>query len=158
MSGPVVLSVGSINADFQIRVDGLEDFGQALRAGRELARLSGGKAANVAVLARRLGCQARLLGRVGDDDLARQALEPLRREGVDLGPVRRAASAVTGFALLAVGPDGDKRSVSAGGANTGFGAAMGPAAVCIKRRSGGCLVLHEGRSWHQPAAPPWNAG
>jgi ribokinase len=116
----VVLSVGSINADFQLRIDSFADFGRALRPGRDLARLSGGKAANVAVLARRLGCEARLLGRVGGDDLAEQALAPLRAEGVDLRAVRHAAGEQTGVAVLAVAPDGSKQSVSAAEANLGF--------------------------------------
>jgi ribokinase len=115
-----VLSLGSINADFQLRIDTVDDFGLAMRPGRDLARLSGGKAANVAVVARRLGCEARLLGRVGDDDLAEQALGPLRAEGVDLNGVRHAAGEQTGFALLAVGPGGARRSISAGEANFGF--------------------------------------
>jgi ribokinase len=118
---PVVLSLGSINADFQVRLDDLDDFGSTLRPARDLARLSGGKAANVAVLARRLGCEARLLGRVGTDELAGQALAPLRAEGVDLGAVRHAAGQKTGIALLATGPDGSKRSIAAPEANFGFG-------------------------------------
>jgi ribokinase len=118
---PLVLSLGGINADLQLRLDSLEDFGRAARPGRDLRRLSGGKGANVAVQARRLGCEAWLLGRTGDDAAAEQALGPLRAEGVNLGHVRRARGEQTGVALLAVGPDGAKRSVSAPEANFGFG-------------------------------------
>jgi ribokinase len=115
-----LLSLGSIDADFQVRLDDLAGFGNAGTPGRDLVRLSGGKGGNVAVLARRLGCAARLLGRVGEDDLAVQALATPRAEGVDLSGVVRVTGCQTGLALLGVGPDGDKRSVSAGEANEGF--------------------------------------
>lgn len=118
---PLVLSLGGINADLQLRLDSLEGFGRGAQPGRELMRLAGGKGANRAVQARRLGCEAWLLGRVGDDAAAEQALAPLRAEGVNLDHVRRAPGEQTGVALLAVGPDGGKRSVSAPEANFGFG-------------------------------------
>jgi len=118
---PLVLSLGGINADLQMRLDSLDGFGRGAQPARDLLRLSGGKGANVAVLARRLGCPAWLLGRVGDDAAAGQALAPLRAEGVDLDHVRHARGEQTGVALLAVGPDGAKRSVAAPEANFGFG-------------------------------------
>lgn len=118
---PVVLSLGGINADLELRLDSLEAFGRGMQPGRDLLRLPGGKGANVAVAARRLGCDAWLLGRVGDDAAAEQALGPLRAEGVNLDHVRHARGEQTGVALLAVGPQGGKRSVSAPEANFGFG-------------------------------------
>jgi ribokinase len=69
----VVLSLGSINADFQVRVEEAPDGPSTVLANDPL-RTSGGRAGNVAVLAQRLGAEARLLGCVGDDDLAEQAL------------------------------------------------------------------------------------
>ena len=118
---PLVLSLGGINADLQMRLDSLDGFGRGAQPGRDLLRLSGGKGANIAILARRLGCAAWLLGRVGDDAAAEQALAPLRAEGVNLDHVRRARGEQTGVALLAVGPGGAKRSVAAPEANFGFG-------------------------------------
>ena len=117
---PLVLSLGGINADLQLRLDSLDGFGRGAQPGRDLLRASGGKGANVAVVARRLGCEAWLLGRVGDDAAAEQALAPLRAEGVNLEHVRRARGEQTGVALIAVGPEGAKRSVSAPEANFGF--------------------------------------
>ncbi|HEY7138431.1 MAG TPA: carbohydrate kinase family protein, partial [Acidimicrobiia bacterium] len=64
-----IVSLGSINADFQVRVDALPD-GAGTRLARDLLRASGGKAGNVAVIIRRLGGEVRLVGCVGDDDLA----------------------------------------------------------------------------------------
>src|SRR4051794_13913198 len=100
---PLVLSLGSINADFQVRVD--QPVGELeTTAGHDLCRFSGGKAANVALLARRLGHPASLLGRVGSDDLAEQALGPLRAEGVDIDGVRIGRDAQTAVAMILVPP------------------------------------------------------
>jgi hypothetical protein len=56
-----ILSLGSVNADFQVRISRRPDISETL-LGRSLARLSGGKAANVAFLARKLDHEARLFG------------------------------------------------------------------------------------------------
>jgi ribokinase len=112
-------SLGSINADLQLCVDALPGEREMLLATR-YARLPGGKAANVAWFAARLGHRPVLLGRVGDDDFTRQALEPLAQAGVDLRGVQRAHGA-TGVAIVLVPPDGKKRIVAAGEANQGFG-------------------------------------
>jgi ribokinase len=116
-----LLSLGSLNADFQVRVDAAPGSAELL-AGRELCRLSGGKAANVAVLARRLGHEARLFGRVGDDDLAEQVLAPLRAAGVELTGVRRRRGPGTSLAMIMVPPDGKKCIVAANRANLDFNA------------------------------------
>lgn len=116
MPDPVLYSLGSINADFQVRVDRRPDAGRLL-IGRDFARLSGGKAANVAFLARRLGMRAKLLGKVGDDELAEQALGPLREAGVDLSGVSAAPGRPTAVSMVAVLPDGSKSIVLASNAN-----------------------------------------
>ena len=113
---PAIISLGSINADFQVRVDRRPEAGETLVA-RDFARLGGGKAANVAFQAQRLGITARLLGRVGDDELAEQALGPLRDAGVDLSGVGRAAGCATGVAMITVPPGGKKGIVLAPNAN-----------------------------------------
>jgi len=114
-----LLSLGSINADFQVRVDEAPGRAEWL-AGRDLRRLCGGKAANVAVQARRLGHEARLFGRIGDDDLAEQVLGPLRASGVDLRGVRQRHGDGTSVAMVIVPPDGRKRIVAANRANLDF--------------------------------------
>lgn len=69
----MILSLGSISVDVELRVDRWPpDAG--LVAGLDLLRVPGGKAANVAVFASRLDTSARLFGSVGDDDLAEEAL------------------------------------------------------------------------------------
>lgn len=113
--GPVILSLGSINADFQVRIDAPLQNGETVMS-RDFVRLSGGKAANVALLARRLGLDAVLIGRVGQDDLAEQAMAPLRQAGVDTRHVTRSAGS-TAVSMIAVPPDGKKTIVLAGNAN-----------------------------------------
>jgi ribokinase len=117
-----VVSLGSINADHCVRAARLPEGSGTLLAG-DLLRTSGGKAANVAVLARRLGTPSRLVGCVGDDDLAELALAGPRREGVDVGAVRRAPGP-TGSSSIVVAPDGDKTIVLALNANDAWPAAV----------------------------------
>jgi ribokinase len=139
-SNGVVLSVGSINADFEVRVAEPPRLGLA-QLGSDLLRASGGKGANVAVLAARLGVGVRLFGCVGDDDLAGQALAGPRAAGVDLSAVRVTGGA-TGLAMILVGPDGHKVMVLAPGANDTFSEQDSTVLAAALHRSGerGALV------------------
>jgi ribokinase len=111
----VILSAGSINADFEVRVDAQPEPGRTT-IGRDLLATSGGKAANVATLAQRLGARAWLVGCVGDDARADQALAGPVREGADVTRVRRSSHA-TAVSLITVPPDGAKTIVLATAAN-----------------------------------------
>ncbi len=110
-----VVSLGSVNADFLVRVPESPS-GPGSVPGNSLLRTSGGKGANVAVIAARLGTAARLLGCVGDDDLAVQALKGPEAAGVNLRGVRRRQGA-TGYAGIVVPPDGSKTIVLVPNAN-----------------------------------------
>lgn len=112
----MILSLGSINADFQVRIARRPEVSETL-PGSDFRRFGGGKAANVAYLARRLGHTVRLFGHVGDDDLAWQALGPLRDIGVDLSGIKQVAGNATGVAMVTVPPDGKKGIVLAANAN-----------------------------------------
>lgn len=116
MNAPTILSLGSINADFQVRTARPLQAGETL-LGTNFTRLGGGKAANVAFLARRLGHPATLLGRVGNDEFSEQALAPLRRAGLDLAGVTVASGTATAVSMIAVPPDGKKSIVLAANAN-----------------------------------------
>jgi len=128
MTAPVLLSLGSINADFQMRLERPVGSGETLAA-HDFTRLSGGKAANRAYLARRLGHPAWLLGRVGGDDLREQALGALRDAGVDLACVSIAAGQPTAFSVIAVPPTGKKAILLAGNANDAWDEAAVQAAA-----------------------------
>ena len=122
-SEPAVFSAGTVNADFVLRIGTPLERNASLIAQR-LLRTSGGRAANVAVMARRLGTDARLYGCVGADELAEQALAGPRREGVGIAMVRR-VSGETGLAMIAVAPRGEKTMILAPGANDSFSEADG---------------------------------
>lgn len=111
-----ILSLGSVNADFQVRIPHRPEVSETLLA-HDFVRLGGGKAANVAYLARRLGVDATLLARVGDDALKEQALQPLRDVGVNLTHVRVVEGSPTGVSMITVPPDGKKGIVLASNAN-----------------------------------------
>jgi ribokinase len=122
MVEPVIISLGSINVDFEVRVE-REPRGGEMLLGHHLVRVGGGKAANVALIARRLGVGVLLLGQVGDDELSEWALRPLHRAGVDLCNVGVAEHALPGISLITVPPDGKKTIVLAPNANLAWGEA-----------------------------------
>ena len=82
-----------------------------------LARHPGGKGANQALAARRLGADVRLIGAVGADDMAEEALKLLQVGGVDLSGVQHINGETTGVALIAVSADGENQIVVCPGAN-----------------------------------------
>ena len=128
MSGPKITVVGSVNLDFVATAPTLPAPGETV-TGATLARHPGGKGANQALAARRLGAQVALVGRVGVDALADEALALLRAEGVDLSACEADARAPTGVALIAVSAEGENQIVVAPGANAAFGPERLPAAI-----------------------------
>src|SRR5688572_32319018 len=75
--------------------------------GGDLHRGPGGKGANQAVAAARLGAEVRMVGRVGDDDFGGAALANLRRHGVDVKHVVISPDAASGVALIVVDERGE---------------------------------------------------
>lgn len=110
--------VGSINLDFVASAATLPRAGETV-TGATLARHPGGKGANQALAARRLGAEVRLIGRVGADAMAAEATALLAAGGVDLSAVATDPEASTGLALIAVEPSGENQIVVAAGANHG---------------------------------------
>ena len=119
MSAPRITVVGSVNLDLVATGARLPSPGETV-TGAIFARHPGGKGANQALAARRLGADVRLLARVGADAMAQEALALLRAAGVDLSGVVADASAPTGVALIAVSADGENQIVVAPGANATF--------------------------------------
>lgn len=110
-----VTVVGSINIDLTSYLDRWPAVGETI-AVRETVSSLGGKGANQAVAAARLGARAAFIGAVGTDGFAQQAAGELRREGVG-AVLTEAAEAATGLAFIDVGPDGGNMIRLAGGAN-----------------------------------------
>ncbi|MFE1424649.1 ribokinase [Streptomyces fungicidicus] len=110
-----LLVVGSANADLVIGVERRPAAGETV-LGSDLAVHPGGKGANQAVAAARLGARTALLARVGDDGHGRLLLESQRAAGVDTAGVL-VGGAPTGVALITVDPSGDNSIVVSPGAN-----------------------------------------
>ena len=108
--------VGSINLDFVASAPHLPGPGETV-TGATLARHPGGKGANQALAAQRLGAKVCLIGRVGDDAMADEATALLEAGRVDLSEVDTDRDAPTGVALIAVDPSGENQIVVAAGAN-----------------------------------------
>ena len=112
---PRVTVVGSANVDLVAFCDRLPRPGETLTAA-EFERVPGGKGANQAVAAARLGADVRFVGCVGDDDLGRLALTGLAEAGVDLSALTVVPGESTGLALIVVA-GGENQIVVAPGAN-----------------------------------------
>ena len=108
--------VGSINLDFVATAPRLPRAGETV-TGARLARHPGGKGANQALAAQRLGAEVSLIGRVGRDSMAEEALALLLAGEVDVAGVVTDTTAPTGVALIAVDPEGENQIVVAAGAN-----------------------------------------
>ena len=111
---PVELTVvGSINLDLVARVARLPRPGETL-TGVGFERFPGGKGANQAVAAAKLGARVKMIGAVGADPFADEALSGLRHAGVEL---QLQGEDVTGVALILVADDGENQIVVIPGAN-----------------------------------------
>ena len=111
-----IVVVGSVNLDLSATVARLPAPGETI-TGATLSRFPGGKGANQALAARRLGAQVQLVACVGDDAAAVEALAMLREGGVDLSRVQVLEGSQTGVALICVEPSGENQIVVAPGAN-----------------------------------------
>jgi ribokinase len=111
-----VAVVGSANIDLVVPVAVLPRPGQTVLGGDHL-RASGGKGANQAVAAARLGRRAAMIGRVGDDDFGRQVLHSLTAAGVDTSMTTVTGGIPTGLALITVDRTGENTIAVSPGAN-----------------------------------------
>jgi ribokinase len=115
VSRPTITVVGSLNVDLTLRCDRLPHPGETV-TGRDLTQRPGGKGANQALAAARLGAAVRMIGRTGTDAFAEVAVRNLRAAGVDLTLVTQAA-APTGIAMILVDDTGENQIVLHPGAN-----------------------------------------
>ncbi|WOD39979.1 ribokinase [Nodosilinea sp. E11] len=107
---------GSLNMDLVCRTPRLPQLGETI-LGSDFATLPGGKGANQAVAAARLGAATTMVGRVGDDAFGRQLIEGLQAAGVETRGVATAAAGPTGVAAIAVDDAGHNTIVVVPGAN-----------------------------------------
>jgi len=115
VSAPITVA-GSLNMDFVVQVQRLPQPGETVLGGG-FVTIPGGKGANQACAAGRLGGRVRMLGRVGDDVFGRELVESLASAGVDTKAVRVSARTPSGVALIFVEAGGQNQIVVASGAN-----------------------------------------
>jgi ribokinase len=113
---PSILVVGSLNMDLVVRAPRHPQPGETLLGG-DFATFPGGKGANQAVAAARLGAPVRMIGRVGVDAFGDALLATLAADGVDTAHISRDHKAATGVALITVNAEGQNTIVVASGAN-----------------------------------------
>jgi ribokinase len=111
-----VCALGSISMDFVVRAPRFAEPGETVM-GEGFEQLPGGKGANQAVAASRLGAQVSLIGCVGADDRGAEMRGVLASEGVDITRVRQNEKSPTGVGVITVVPDGEHEMVLVPGAN-----------------------------------------
>lgn len=112
---PQIVVIGSLNADLVQNVDRLPRPGETI-VGGNLQTFSGGKGANQAFAAGRMGARVSMIGQVGNDGLASLLMQSLQSAGVHTGSVGE-ADLSTGAAVILVLPDGENLIVISPGAN-----------------------------------------
>lgn len=115
-----IIVVGSLNADLVVRSPRFPAAGETIE-GEELATIPGGKGANQAVAAARLGAQVAMFGCVGADAFGAMLIESLRQNKVDVRHVRRDGSVATGTAIIIVDGNGQNSIILSPGANGRLG-------------------------------------
>ncbi len=117
MSQPArIIAVGSINMDLVFRTHQLPRPGET-RTGHGFQQVPGGKGANQAVAAARLGAQVSIVGRIGDDGFGRTLIDGLTDEGIDTSFVKVTPNCSSGLAVIGVEDSGQNSITVIPGAN-----------------------------------------
>ena len=115
-SRPHVVVVGSANTDMVIKVEHIPAPGETVIGGKFIMA-AGGKGANQAVAAARLGAHVTFVARLGTDVFGEQAIAGYEREGIDTSFIVRDPDAPSGVALIFVDANGENSIAVASGAN-----------------------------------------
>jgi len=116
MNGKKILIVGSSNTDMVIKTQNFPSPGETILGGRFLMN-AGGKGANQAVAAARLGGIVTFVGKIGDDIFGKQAVQQLEDEGINVDFVAVDPENPSGVALITVDRKGENSIVVAPGSN-----------------------------------------
>lgn len=111
-----VLIIGSSNTDMVVKTENFPKPGETVLGGTFLMN-PGGKGANQAVAAARLGADVRLVAKTGNDIFGKQAREGFAREGIDIRFMSESPGLASGVALITVNAQGQNEIVVASGAN-----------------------------------------
>lgn len=110
-----ILVIGSLNIDLVTRVPHLPQPGETI-ASRKFQKNPGGKGANQAVAAAKLGANVTMIGKVGTDEHGELLINSLRSAGVSTAGIRREGT--TGMAFISVSDEGENHIVLVAGANS----------------------------------------
>lgn len=113
----LIAVVGSLNVDLIVRTERRPGAGETV-LGSDLAIGTGGKGANQAVAASRLGGRVAMLGAVGVDGFGPAQVAAIRDEGIDVGAVSELPGVATGTAVIVVDAEGENSIVVSPGANS----------------------------------------
>lgn len=108
--------LGSINADHVISVPYFAKPGETL-TGHSYHIAYGGKGANQAVAAARLGAKVSFIGCIGNDDIGRAMKTAFVQDGIDVGAIKTIDNQMTGIAMIQVAESGENSIVISAGAN-----------------------------------------
>lgn len=111
-----ILIIGSTNTDMMVKTKRFPKDGETVLGG-DFLMTPGGKGANQAVAAARLGAQVTLIAKVGNDIFGKQTIENLKKEKVDISQIKTDTSHSSGIALITVNEKGENNIVVASGAN-----------------------------------------
>jgi len=112
-----ILVVGSINMDLVVRVPHTPNPGETI-LGEKFETFPGGKGANQAVAASRMGGEVALVGRVGNDDFGDRLIQGLVENQIKTTFIIKDSEVPTGIAMITVAADGENMIVVASGANS----------------------------------------
>lgn len=116
MNAKKILVIGSSNTDMVIKTNSFPSPGETILGGTFIMN-AGGKGANQAVAAARLGGMVTFVGKTGDDIFGKQAVQQLKDEGIHVGFVAVDAEHPSGVAMITVDNKGENSIVVAPGAN-----------------------------------------
>ncbi|MFO1497602.1 MAG: ribokinase [Verrucomicrobiota bacterium] len=134
-----IVVVGSLNADFVIRVDRYPVPGETL-VGQQFNIFPGGKGANQAYAAGKLGASVAMIGQVGNDSQADWLKENLRAAGVDVSPILTDPGTSSGIATITIDRLGQNQIIIVPGANGTFNPArLEPSQAALQ--SAGLVLL-----------------
>lgn len=139
---PRIVVIGSINMDLVVRCASIARPGETI-SGQSLREIPGGKGANQAVGAARLGAQVTMVGRVGDDAFGQTLRDGLLREGIDVNHVQITAGCGSGVAVIQVDDAGQNSIAVIPGANGLVTAGDVLAAASVIREADAVLLQFE---------------
>ncbi len=111
-----IIVVGSLNMDLVVRTAHMPAVGETI-FGQDFISNPGGKGANQAIAASRLGGKVTMIGRVGTDNYGETLIDRLKKEKIDTSFIQKDKDAATGIALITVDKSGQNTIVVVSGAN-----------------------------------------